>query len=105
MSCLAAVPLPVFLAETPRQNCNACRIADLPLPFWPEMKLTCGLHPRSRRFSAAMQCLTVMLHQSQLSQVIEQAALPTYQLQHCTTCRAGQQQDMHQGPLQLAAAC
>jgi hypothetical protein len=38
------VALPVSLARAPRQYCKACRMADLPLPFGPDIKLTCSLN-------------------------------------------------------------
>ena len=43
MNCSALVARPVSRALTPRQHCRACRLALLPLPLLPEMKLTCGL--------------------------------------------------------------
>lgn len=46
MNCSALVARPVSRALTPRQHCNACRLALLPLPLLPEMKFTCGLHHR-----------------------------------------------------------
>ncbi len=46
MNCSALVARPVSRALTPRQHCNACRLALLPLPLLPEMKFTCGLQHR-----------------------------------------------------------
>lgn len=46
MNCSALVARPVSRALTPKQHCNACRLALLPLPLLPEMKFTCGLQHR-----------------------------------------------------------
>ena len=43
MYCALLPARPVCVARTPRQYCIACRMADLPLPLGPEMKLTCGV--------------------------------------------------------------